>query len=161
MATRPRGSIDRASDEPKLFLPFLEPLYAGLAPLAWPIIRLGAGLTLAVHGWGKVAGSSERFIKVFADMGFSSPAFLFWLLLIVEFVGGLCVAVGLFTRFFAAAATIEMAYITIFISGPKAFAWNAPGGGWEYPLLWGVILLAIWLRGGGPYSVDRLMKREL
>lgn len=160
MASAPRA-IDRTSDEPRLFLPFLAPLYGALAPLSWPIIRLGAGLTLAVHGWAKVVGSSERFIKVFGDMGFSSPAVLFWLLLIVEFVGGLCVAVGLFTRFFAAAATIEMAYITIYIYGPKAFAWNAPGGGWEYPLLWGLVFLAIWLRGGGPYSVDRLVKREL
>jgi putative oxidoreductase len=54
-----------------------------------------------------------------------------------------------------------LAYITVFVYMPKAFAWNAPGGGYEYTLFWGLMFLAIWLRGGGPYSVDRLMKRQL
>lgn len=152
---------DSAAGEPKPLLPFLQPLYDRVVPLAWPIVRLGAGLTLAVHGWGKVMGPADRYIKVFATMGFSSAALLYWVLLVVEFVGGLCIAAGLFTRFFAAAATIEMAYITIFVYGPKAYAWNAQGGGWEYTIFWGAMCLAIWLRGGGPYSVDRLIKREL
>ena len=34
-------------------------------------------------------------------------------------------------------------------------------GGFEYVLLWGLILLAIALRGGGPYSLDRRLGREL
>jgi len=28
-------------------------------------------------------------------------------------------------------------------------------------LAWGLVLLAVALRGGGPYSIDRLLKREL
>jgi uncharacterized membrane protein YphA (DoxX/SURF4 family) len=31
----------------------------------------------------------------------------------------------------------------------------------EYPLFWGLILFAIALRGGGPYSLDRKLGREL
>ena len=34
-------------------------------------------------------------------------------------------------------------------------------GGWEYPLFWGLILFAIALRGGGPYSIDRKLGWEL
>jgi putative oxidoreductase len=34
-------------------------------------------------------------------------------------------------------------------------------GGYEYVLLLGVVLFAIALRGGGPYSVDRVIGKEL
>ena len=33
--------------------------------------------------------------------------------------------------------------------------------GYEYTLLWGFVCFAIALRGGGPYSVDRVIGREL
>ena len=161
MASANPGSVDGTANEPKLLLPFLAPLYALLVPLAWPIVRLGTGLIFAVHGWRKIVVGPGPFVDNFAKMGFASPSFLFYFLIFVEFVGGVCVALGFFTRFFAAAATIELAYITVFIYMPKAFAWNAPGGGYEYTLFWGLMFLAIWLRGGGPYSVDRLLKRQL
>ena len=35
------------------------------------------------------------------------------------------------------------------------------GGGWEYPLFWELIWVAILMRGGGPYSIDRKLGREL
>jgi hypothetical protein len=43
--------------------------------------------------------------------------------------------------------------ITFVAHWPQGFTWSR--GGWEYPLFWGLILFAIALRGGGPYSVDR------
>jgi len=39
------------------------------------------------------------------------------------------------------------------------FGWTGPG--YEYPLLWGLMMLAVALRGGGPYSLDRKLGREL
>jgi putative oxidoreductase len=42
---------------------------------------------------------------------------------------------------------------------PKGYSVGA--GGYEYVLLIGVVLLAIAMRGGGPYSVDRLIGKEL
>jgi len=78
-------------------------------------------------------------------------------LIILETVGGLCVALGLFTRFFAAAITIEMAVI-VYHHLPK-FGWGA--GGYEYPLMWGLLMFAIALRGGGPWSLDRKIGWQL
>jgi hypothetical protein len=43
----------------------------------------------------------------------------------------------------------------------NGFQWNAQGGGWEYPAFWGLIVLAILLGGGGPWSLDRRIGREL
>ncbi len=39
------------------------------------------------------------------------------------------------------------------------FSWLKPG--YEYTLLWGMMSLAIALRGGGPFSLDRKVGREL
>ena len=79
------------------------------------------------------------------------------MLIILETIGGLCVALGLATRFFAAAIAIEMGVITWWYF-PK-FGWTHPG--YEYTLMWGLIMLAIALRGGGPYSLDRKLGCEL
>jgi hypothetical protein len=40
--------------EPRPLVPFLEPFYRAVVPLAWPLVRIGVGWNLAVHGWGKV-----------------------------------------------------------------------------------------------------------
>jgi putative oxidoreductase len=41
----------------------------------------------------------------------------------------------------------------------RGFGWAQ--GGFEYPLFWGLIMFAIALRGGGPYSLDRRIGKEL
>jgi putative oxidoreductase len=41
----------------------------------------------------------------------------------------------------------------------NGFAWLSRG--YEYVLLWGLVCFAIALRGGGPYSLDRLLGKEL
>ena len=65
---------------------------------------------------------------------------------------------GLFTRFFAAAAAVEMLVITV-LYWKAGFSWL--NCGYEYTLLWGLICFAIALRGGGPYSLDRRIGIEL
>jgi len=41
---------------------------------------------------------------------------------------------------------------------PNGFFWNA--GGYEYPLLWSLIALAIAFKGGADLSLDRALGRE-
>jgi putative oxidoreductase len=77
-------------------------------------------------------------------------------LAVFEFVGGICIALGLFTRFFAAAAAIDLAIITFTVFWPRSGYTGS-----EYVFYWGLTLFAIALRGGGPYSLDRLLGREL
>jgi putative oxidoreductase len=47
-----------------------------------------------------------------------------------------------------------------FYEWAEPFSWLLVRG-YEYPLMWGLIMLAIALRGGGPYSIDRRLGREL
>jgi putative oxidoreductase len=83
------------------------------------------------------------------------------IVILLETVGAICILLGLFTRFFAAGLAIEMAVVIITVQFKNGFIFSAPGGGWEFPLLLGLIFLAIAMRGGGPLSLDRRIGREL
>ena len=91
-------------------------------------------------------------------MGFDPPLFWAWASTITEFGAGVAIILGLFTRFFAAAAAIEMLIITA-LYWKTGFSWL--NRGYEYTLLWGWICFAIALRGGGPYSLDRRIGVQL
>jgi len=154
------GVMADTQAEPKLVLPQLRSFYDLAIPLAWPIVRIAAGWNLLVHGWGKgIVRGPAAFAKPFADMGFDSMTMMWvWGSLAIELVGGAALIVGLFTRFWAAAAAIEMAII-MGLYWNNGFAWL--NRGYEYVLLWGLVCFAIALRGGGPYSLDRLLGKEL
>jgi putative oxidoreductase len=146
--------------EPKLLLPFLRPFYDAVVPLSWLIVRVAVGWNLLVHAWGKIINlpPSDAMIKGYADLGLSAPVFWFWAALAIEAFGGISLVLGLFTRFFAAAVTIEMLVITC-LYWSNGFGWMHRG--YEYVMLWGLIAFAIALRGGGPYSLDRKLGQEL
>ncbi len=75
-----------------------------------------------------------------------------------EFFGGLFLALGFLTRPAAVAITILMAVAVLNIHLANGFFWT--GGGYEYPLLWGLVSLALAFRGGGELSIDRSIGRE-
>ena len=144
--------------QPRLLFPQLRPFYDWAEPLSWALVRITAGLMLIPHGWPKLmAGVGPVAANALARRGIEPAEPLAVILIILETLGGLCVALGLFTRFFAAAITIEMMVI-VYHHLPK-FGWTERG--YEYPLMWGLVMLAIALRGGGPYSLDRRLGREL
>jgi putative oxidoreductase len=156
-ATPERGA------EPKPLIPALEPFYAWVRELSWPIIRLTVGGTLLVHGIVKLMGPGIAAFAAgsMARRGIQPALPAAYAVYFLETVGAVAIMLGFFTRLFAAAIAVEFIVITIVASGPNGYGWTNPGGGWEYPFLWGMMFFAIALRGGGPYSVDRLIGREL
>ena len=148
-----------AQAESRLFIPSLKPFYDAVAPLSWLIIRVAVGWNLFMHGYNKILiGPPDAFLKGYADLGFVPPAVFYWSSFLIEMLGGICIILGFFTRFFAAAAAIEMLCIFI-VYWSNGFGWMKRG--YEYVLLWGLVSFAIALRGGGPYSLDRKLGREL
>jgi putative oxidoreductase len=146
------------SSEPRLLFPGLASLYATVIPLSWLIVRVAVGWNLLVHGWGKFGPPSAGFLKAYVDLGFTPPEPWYWAAFAIEFFGGISLILGLFTRFFAAAAAIELLIITI-VYWHTGFAWTKRG--YEYTLMWGLLSFAIALRGGGPYSLDRKIGVQL
>lgn len=150
----------RNSTEPRPIIPALASFYTRTPDIAWLIVRVTAGLMLLPHGIPKVFNQG---VTAFAAAGLAKrgiePALpLAFVVAFLETVGGVCIALGLFTRFFAAAVAIEMLVI-MSAHWPQGFGWT--NRGYEYALFWGLIMFAIALRGGGPYSVDRRIGREL
>ena len=151
------------SGEPRRMIPALGPFYDNTRDLSWLIVRVTAGGMLLVHGLNKVLyGSIAGFASGSLTRRGIEPAVpLAYVVFFLETVGAVCIILGLFTRAFAAAIGVQFLIITFHAHWAQGFGWNRPGGGWEYPLFWGLIWLAIGLRGGGPYSLDRMLGREL
>ncbi len=147
----------------RLYVPALGGIYSAVSEFAEPILRIALGGVLIPHGCQKLFG-------LFGGMGLSGNAALFdrlgynpgmfWGTLVgcTEFIGGILLVLGLFTRFAAAAVVIFMIVALKFTSA-KGFFWS--NGGMEYPLLIGICALFFLIRGGGPYSLDRMIGREL
>jgi putative oxidoreductase len=150
-------------DDETLILPALGPAYAALRPYAWPLIRIVAGANLMPHGAQKLFGwfggkGMEATAAFFASSGFEPPMLWVWLVALTEFVGGLCLAVGLLTRPAALAIAIFL-FTAVAHHWPNGFFWTQAG--FEYPLLWGSVALAFVIRGAGALSLDRLIGRSV
>jgi putative oxidoreductase len=149
--------------QPRLIVPGLAGLYAAGSCIAWPLIRVICGGFLMPHGAQKLfgwfdgpglKGTGELFEKIGLQPGYTIAL----LSGLVEFGCGALLVLGLFTRPAALGVVILMAVAVYSVHLPIGFFWQ--NGGYEYPLMWGLIALAIFLRGGGRLSLDYLIGRE-
>jgi putative oxidoreductase len=153
------NAAHRGSDEPRLLFPGLAGFYESVSDLWYPMIRIAIGCILFMHGWTKLHAGVGGVSHYFTTHGFLPGGAWAIAAIFLETVGAICVALGLFTRFFAAALAIELGIAFLVIHLPHGFA--ASKGGYEYVLFLGIVMFAIALRGGGPYSVDRVIGKEL
>jgi putative oxidoreductase len=145
--------------EPKLIFPRLAGFYASWREIAYALVRIVIGYILLMHGWAKINTGVAGISGYMAKNGLVPGELFGGAAIFLETAGAICIIIGLFTRFFAAALAIELAIAFLVIHMPKGFA--AAQGGFEYVLLLGIVLFAIAIRGGGPYSVDRVIGKEL
>lgn len=156
------NQTDNQSDA-RLVFPALGTVYRKFESIAWLALRITTGLLLVPHGAQKLFGSfgggglsgTASFLE---QVGYSSPGLLALAIGIVEFFGGLMIAFGFLTRPAATAVVVFMIGAVSFHLG-NGFFWTAKG--YEYPLLWGVAALFFAIKGGGAYSIDNMLKREL
>jgi len=146
------------SGEPRLLIPALGGLYRALAPVTELLIRLCAGLSMAAHGYLILFGAREANIAFFAQAGFHPAAFWTIVTGAAQFFGGLCLAAGLLTRL-AAVPVLLFLLVAIQFHAPNGFAWNKLG--FEYPLFWAIVVFHFLVRGGGRWSLDRAIGKEI
>lgn len=146
-------------DRKTLIVPAMAGVYEAFSPYSYALMRFAAGAILVPHGWQKlIGGTAMATAKGMAAKGFPAPELLAYLVGFVELFGAACLAVGLLTRFWAAALWIQMAVIIVWFTGPNGYFWSKLG--YEFPLLWLLLFTAIFFRGGGRYSLDHRLGRE-
>ena len=122
---------------------------AGLA-----LLRIFAGVSLAAaHGLGKVS-APEQIIAGTEKLGFPAPFLFGWAAALAEFLGGIFLALGLFTRissFFVAFTMLTAAF------GAHL---NDPFQKKELALLYMFIALCFLLKGAGDWSVDAFFREK-
>lgn len=155
-----------SQNPPKLLIPGLARFYERTKPLTYAVLRVAYGLTIVTHGLPKLTGEahgsmanpmagSTNLIENVLHLPFAPQLAMFVAML--ETFGGFAVAVGLATRLFAPMLSLQMLFIC-FTLWP-IYPWIDRGI--EYPLMLGFVGLLISIHGGGPYSADGRIGREL
>jgi putative oxidoreductase len=157
LATSSEGQVDSS----RLIFPGLAGLYQSISPYSYAMIRFIAGAILVLHGYNKlfnggVQGVADHVVTV---LGLPMPLAWAYFLGILECFGGAALAVGFLTRPIALMLTIEFIIITLWHSG-NGYVFSSPHGGYEYPLVLLVVYAAIFFRGAGRCSIDRMIGKE-
>lgn len=118
------------------------------SPYLYALLRIVAGLAFAQHGAQKLFGSlGGTAVELASQRGVAG---------VIEFVGGLLIAIGLFTSPVAFLASGEMAVAYFQAHAPRGF-WPIQNGG-ELAVLYCFIFLYFSAVGSGKLSIDSIRK---
>jgi putative oxidoreductase len=139
----------------------------------WPIpLRIILGIAFMVHGAPKLfsAEAHRQFEGMLGQLGVPAPQLMSWVVGLVEFGGGLAIALGLFTWLAAGLLAVDMIVAALLVHAPQGFAnvqitgmsdrgpiFGMPG--YELNLVYLAGLLALLVGGPGPLSVDERTRR--
>jgi putative oxidoreductase len=119
--------------------------------LLW--LRVSAGAGIAYHGYGKIfGGKMAEFVQGVGSMGFPAPEVFAWAAVLSEFIGGICVALGLFTRPAALLIFVTMSVAVFIRHGADPLKKK------ELALAYWTIAGALIFLGAGKFSFDRWLK---
>ena len=148
-----------ASSDPKPIIPALGQYYRFTSDLAYLVVRVTVGLMIFWHGWVKVTMMSHAgLVGYFDKLGLEPAGLWAYLVPLNETVGALLITVGLLTRPAAVIMIVEFIVLILVVHVPRGYGMAVNGV--EFPLFWLMALVAVLLRGGGPFSVDRKIGKE-
>jgi putative oxidoreductase len=132
----------------------LDSFYAAWTPRLLSVLRIVAAFLFIAHGAQKLFG-------FLAPTGATAPpAFSqMWVGGVLEFFGGISLLVGLFTR--------PVAFILSGMMAIGYFQMHAPAGFWplqnkgELAAVYCFLFLFLSVAGGGSWSVDRMLRRNV
>lgn len=117
------------------------------------LLRIFAGVSIAfAHGFGKLP-PGDGLISRTTEMGFPMPIVFAWAAGLSEFVGGLFLALGLFTRLsgFFIAFTMLVAIIGVHAADPFQKK--------ELAFLYFFVATAFAIKGSGDWSIDSFLRK--
>ena len=139
--------------------------YQTLLPLADALLRVAVGLALVPHGlrntFGFFPNTGVRALnlpdlaKQLDESGYRPGKLWAPAISLTQLVGGPLLALGLFTRPVAAVVLVFLLVSNIERWRVGRYFWNQLG--MEYTLMWAIATFYVFIRGPGPYSLDRLI----
>jgi len=147
----------------KPLVPVFATIQNAVKPVAEVGVRVVTGAFLMPHGAQKLFGLFGGYGPEATGQFFASklglPASFAVLAGAIEFFGGLALALGFLTRPVAALVFGLMAVAVVKVHVPAGYFWT--DGGYEYPLMWAMLALSYVVKGGGRYSLDAKIGREI
>lgn len=126
---------------------------AQLTMIALTVIRMGLGFLFIVHGYRKLMGGVPEFIWTGEQMKNVGITFapLFWGIcaMLSEFLGGICLTLGLFTRI----AAFFMSFV-MFVAVVHHIKKGDSYGYISFPLSQMIVFIGLFIAGGGRLSFD-------
>lgn len=131
------------------------------------ILRLTLGIVIFPHGAQKLlgwfgGGGFSATMQGMTSMGL--PGVIVFLVIVAEFFGSLGLITGFLTRFSAFGISMVMLGAIFTVHAKVGFFMNwmgqQQGEGFEYHLLVLGIALALMIRGGGRFSIDRALQGD-
>jgi len=120
------------------------------APYAALVMRLALGIMFLAHGLTKVlVFTPAGTVGFFQSIGF--PGFLAYPVMAFEVIGGLMLVLGVYTRWVAALAVIQL-FVASTVHFANGWSFTNPNGGWEYPIYLVVTALVVTLLGEGAFA---------
>jgi putative oxidoreductase len=115
------------------------------------LLRVTSGTLLLAHGLIKVlVFTPAGTVGFFESIGF--PGFLAYPVMAGEIGLGLALVLGIQTSW-AALAAMPILIGSILPHAANGFTFSNPGGGWEFPVFWSILLVAQAMLGGGAYAI--------
>jgi len=124
-----------------------------MQPLALVVLRAVLGAVMIGHGSHKVHGHLHEFSGFVGSLGL--PGWLGYVAAFTEFVGGILLLLGLFTRVVAFAMVGDMSVAIAKVHWKHGFM---GAGGYEFPLAVMAIAFALIFFGAGPISIDGIRR---
>jgi putative oxidoreductase len=120
--------------------------------LAALLLRLCLGGLFLAHAALKIlvftpAGTAQFF------SGLGLPGWLAYATITVEVLGGIALILGVWTRFVALALVPILLGAIVTVHGAAGFFFSNANGGWEFPAVWIVALIALALIGDGAFAL--------
>ena len=128
-----------------------------LSDYAALLLRVSMGTLFVLHGFvlKVLTFTPSGTAAFFESIGY--PGILGYVVIAAEITGGLALIAGVQVRL------VSLAFVPIMIGAtlqhvPNGWTFSNPGGGWEFPAFWTILLFVQALVGNGALAADGLLR---
>ena len=123
-----------------------------LAPYAATLLRLALGVLFLVHALTKLLVFTPAGTAAFFE-SLGLPGVLGYLTIAVELTISAALLLGIYARWIGLLGVPLLLGTIVTVHGANGFSFANTGGGWEYPAVWALALVVLFLLGDGRWTL--------